>query len=159
LRNVMIPGLAVFLMAPVACREAQKNPPLIVCQAGEKGCPHEKPENRAKLAKTGSPDGPSGAPSEPHAPSPPAPETKKPEEPSHDEGGDFGGGNDEIEPAGVLSCTVLASCCRALRDAAMISSADQCDQIVLNQNAASCEVNREEYRKGDGFYEPPPGCE
>jgi hypothetical protein len=138
-------GLAFVIgSAALACSApAPQKTPLVVCTAGEDGCPSERPAKTP--AKTKTPDdgnsGPSGTPT-------PAPEGED------ETGTPPDAGTPDAAPATGPSCTKLEACCGELLKAGITGSAKQCDQVVDDKNEYSCYLANEEYKKADDYYDP-----
>ena len=107
--------------------------PLVVCEAGEDGCPSEKPKTAKQPSKKSSDEdadeGPSGTPTP--APSPdtddPPPDTAP-----------------EPEPAPGPICTQLQGCCAQLQAAGY--SPATCQEIVDTRSETACSLQYKQYK-------------
>ena len=129
-----------FVGAIVACAAPPTNKtPLLVCTAGEEGCPdeqavnaRERPASKTEVDRTED-------------------ELVAPVATSRDSGRDAAA---SLDP----TCAALKPCCAALLAAKITGSAGQCDRVVADDNGYSCQLARNEYRTPDDFYDPPTAC-
>lgn len=128
-------GLAVAI---VACGEDDPpaKQPLVVCQAGENGCPSDKPANQKK--QNPSTTTTSGGPTEL-----PADKSEDPP-PSSASNADAGGAVDSGPPAPGPICTKLKACCKQLEDAGY--SPATCLEIVNTRSENACSLQHKQYR-------------
>ncbi len=126
--------------------DSSSKTPLVVCTAGEKGCPDEKRGNTPKQGtSTGTSGGPSGAPS---APSDDVKDDTKDETKDETkatpEGSD--GGAEPVEagppPLGAV-CTELNTCCQQLKDQGYDPAT--CEGIVETRNENACSLQKKQY--------------
>ncbi len=132
--NVVLAFAMIAFGATVACSAppSQKTP-LLVCEAGEDGCPSEKPRTAKKPPKTSDDDGPTGTP----APASPAADDEDDETPL-----DADAGAEEEELGAV--CTKLKACCGQLK-AAGYSDAT-CLEIVDTKSETACSLQHKQYK-------------
>jgi len=52
------------------------------------------------------------------------------------------------------SCTKLKTCCENLRQAGITGSARQCDDTVAGKEELTCDIQNENYKTADDFYDP-----
>jgi hypothetical protein len=136
------------LIALIACSAAPpEKTPLVVCQAGENGCPKEKPADGKNKGDDDNEndDSSGGALSKGQDDLTNKPPTTPPKA-TPDGGADAG-------PTGP-SCRALKGCCESLRNAKFTGSAAQCERTVADNNEYSCYLTHEEYKKPDDYYDP-----
>jgi len=128
---------ALWAAAAIACSAPpQQKTPLLVCEAGEDGCPSEKPKTSKQPSKKTSNDddeGPSGAPAP--AASPPDEETPAKTDPD-------AGAEPEPEPGPI--CTALKGCCDQLKAAGY--SDEICLEIVDTNSESACSLQHKQYK-------------
>lgn len=110
------------------------------------GAPLEAPDSaKAKEAKAQADEEPSAAPpaGEDDDDAVPLP-TPRPEVPV----------DPPKEPTTGPSCTKLAACCTNLRNAGITGSANQCDTTVKGNDELTCDIQNENYKTPDDFYDP-----
>lgn len=134
--------LAGALSFACSAPDSSSKTPLVVCTAGEKGCPDEKRGNTPKQGtSTGTSGGPSGAPT---APSDDAKDGTKDETKATPEGSDAG--VEPVEagtpPLGAV-CTELKACCQQLKDQGYDPAT--CDGIVETRNENACSLQKKQY--------------
>lgn len=107
--------------------------PLIVCEAGEDGCPSDKPKTSKKTStKKSDDDGPSGTPAPP------------PDDDDDDETIPAADAGAEPDPGPGPICTKLKGCCDQLK-AAGYSDAT-CLEIVDTRSENACSLQHKQYR-------------
>lgn len=119
--------------------DSSSKTPLVVCTAGEKGCPDEKRGNTPKQG-TGTSGGPSGAPT---VPADTKDDTKDETKATP---ADSDGGVEPVEagapPLGAV-CTELKTCCQQLKDQGYDPAT--CEGIVETRNENACSLQKKQY--------------
>ena len=114
--------------------------PLLVCEAGENGCPSEKPKSSKQASRKDDDDeddGPSGVP----APAPSSPTDDEPADPDAEPDADP---PPPPDPAPGPICVKLKGCCDQLK-AAGYSDAT-CLEIVGTKSETACSLQHKNYR-------------
>jgi hypothetical protein len=126
-------------IAAIACGDADPPPkqPLVVCTAGESGCPAEKPANQKKQnpGTTTTSGGPTEPPEQTKEP-PPANTT-------NDAGAVADSGPVGPPPTGPI-CTKLKDCCKQLEEAGY--SPATCIEIVDTRSENACSLQHKQYK-------------
>jgi len=128
-----------FAGVVIACGEADPpaKQPLVVCTAGEDGCPAEKPANQKKQAPAAPNNGPTDRPTET---TPPADDDPDPT-PTADAGA---ADAKPAEPTLGAICSKLKGCCKQLEDQGY--SPATCLDIVNTRNENACSLQHKQYR-------------
>jgi hypothetical protein len=128
-----------FGIVVIACGEADPpaKQPLVVCQAGESGCPSDKPVNQKKQNPGTTTT--SGGPTEPPA--------EKKDDPPGSQANDDAGATVVVDagpPAPGPICTKLKDCCKQLEEAGY--SPATCLEIVNTRSENACSLQHKQYK-------------
>jgi hypothetical protein len=147
-RWLLAGGLLAGLAALVACTAPPpEKTPLVVCEAGQNGCPKEKKnkpgddDDDDDGAETSESSLTKGQDDPKKTPTPTASAT------------DAGSDSSTSTIAGP-NCRALEKCCDALDDARITGSGAQCRRTVDARNETSCRAAHEEYKTPDDYYDP-----
>jgi hypothetical protein len=152
-----------MLPCAVACSaDANKGPPLVVCEAGKNGCPDDTPTH----PKQGSSptDTPGATPTDPPPPASPTPASSPPpaSQPTKTTPDPSPSKDPPPDPTTPTpdngACAALAPCCAAIRAAGITGTADNCDRVAAAGDGAACDTELKSDGKADDFFDPPPAC-
>lgn len=135
MRMLWGPGLVLGWLA-FGCTQVEPSTkqPLVVCTAGENGCPSDKSAKDAKRVTSGPVDGPTEVPA-------PAPK-ETPQETPAPTTQDAGAPEPTEAPLGAI-CTKLKACCAELEAAGY--STTTCLDIVSTKSENACSLQHKQY--------------